>query len=715
MPQRLATRRVAIAIAAAAALALLLSGVAVVLSSVVPGAPQASAATFYAPPPLRERVDLDKGWRFHLGDAAGAQGVAFDDSTWEGVDTPHTWNAVDGSNGDSTSYQGIGWYRRQYAVPAGYLGKKLFLDFAGANQVADVWVNGVQLGEHKGGYSRFRFDATGALHPGPGNVIAVRVDNAYNPDIAPLSGDFTMDGGLYRDVCLWAVDPLEVQLLDDGGPGVYLRQRELDAASASVDVTTKLANGGATSRSVAVRTIITDRAGEIVVDATTTPRTLAGKAGQSVTQSLALAHPHRWDGIKDPYLYRVAVEVRDADTNKVTDDVTQSLGLRTMGIDPDAGFFLNGRHLPLHGVSLHQDYAGVGWAETPADHVKDFSLISEMGANAIRMAHYQHDQMDYDLADQQGFVVWAEVPLVNSTIDTPAFTASTERQLRELIVQNFNHPSIAFWSTGNEQSHDNAPTNALLGALAKMVHQLDPDRFSTYANCCVGDYAHITDYSDANAYNVYFGWYTNVVTDLGPWIDGIHATKPDRKIGISEYGAGANPSQHALNPTTFGPQFHPEEFQDLYHEQSWKQIAARPYIWGSFVWNMFDFAADKRNEGGQPGINDKGLVTRDRKTRKDAFYWYKANWASTPTLYITSRRWTVRVDASTELKVYSNATTVTATLNGSPLGTRTADDHIFKWTGVTLRPGPNTVKVTATIDGAVQSDTVTWTLSAPTG
>jgi beta-galactosidase len=684
----------------------------VLVAALLVPARSAFAAT-YAPPDLRSRVDLNTGWRFNKGDVAGAEQPGFNDAGWSGVNTPHTWNAADGSDGGSNYYRGIGWYRRHYTVPATYSGRQLYLQFAGANQVADVWVNGTHLGQHAGGYARFRFNATSALHVGQDNVIAVRVNNADNDNIAPQSADYSFDGGIYRNVSLWAVDPLQIRMLDYAGPGVYLRQRGVTAASATVDVTTKLWNNNAAGATLSVRTVVTDAAGNVVADQTAVAGSIAGKSGKDVVQTVTIANPHRWDGLADPYQYNANVELRDTATGRVTDVVTEPLGLRAFAVDPNAGFTLNGHHLDLHGVNLHQDRAGVGWAQSDAQHAQDFDLIKEIGATAVRMAHYQHDQKDYNLADAAGLVVWAEIPLVNDTTASSAFTANAEQQLRELIRQNYNHPSIVFWSIGNEQRQDNAATNALLSDLAGIVNSEDPDRISTYASCCVSDTGAVPTHTEVTGYNKYYGWYTGSTSGLGPNLDSLHAALPSRPIAVSEYGAGANTTQHELNPAqpSAGGQWHPEEYQALLHEQSWKQLQARPYVWGKFVWNMFDFASDGRNEGSQPGINDKGLVTRDRLVKKDAFYWYKANWSSAPTVYITSRRFTQRTAAATDVKIYSSASSVTLTLNGASLGAKSSSDHIFTWSGVTLRPGANTVTATAVISGSTVTDTVTWTLS----
>ena len=704
------SRRVVLGGVAGGVLATFAAGGTASASASASGA-SATAAT-YTPPSLRTRIDLNSGWKFNKGDVTGAEAPGFNDSAWSSINTPHTWNAVDGADGGGNYYRGIGWYRRHVTVPSNLAGQMLFLQFAGANQVADVWVNGTHLGQHQGGYSRFRFGVTGVLTPGQDAVIAVKVNNASNPDIAPLSADYTFQGGIYRNVSLYAVDKLGMRMLDYAGPGIYLRQRSVTAASATVDVTAKVFNNNTTSRSLVVRAVVTDAAGTIVADRSSAPQTIGAASEADIVQTVTIANPRRWNGLADPYQYSATVEVHDAAAGTVTDVVTEPLGLRTFSLDPATGFTLNGAHLGLHGINLHQDRAVVGWAVDDADHTQDWSLITELGATAIRMAHYQHDQKDYNLADAAGVVVWAEVPLVNAVTNSAAFTASTENQLRELIRQNYNHPSIAFWSIGNEQGSDDTPTNTLLANLAALVAAEDPDRISTYAND-LGNDAGVAGHAQTTGFNKYYGWYGGSYNDLGPWADSLHQAEPARTFAVSEYGAGANTTQHALNPAppTPGGQYHPEEYQSLLHEASWKELAARPFIWGTFVWTMFDFASDSRNEGDQPGINDKGLVTRDRATRKDAFYWYKANWAATPTLYITSRRWTTRTDAATEIKVYSNAAQVTATLNGASLGTVAGSDHIFRWTGVTLRPGANTVSVTASIGGATYTDSVVWTLT----
>jgi beta-galactosidase len=578
--------------------------------------------------------------------------------------------------------------------------------------VTDVWVNGTYLGQHQGGFARFRFDATAALIAGADNVIAVRVSNAVNYDVPPLSADFTFFGGLYRKVALVVTDPLGVSLLDEAGPGLYLRQRSVTETSATVDLTTKVSNGGADARSVEVRAIVTDAADVVVAETSSGPRLVPAAGTLDAVQRVVIANPHRWQGTADPYLYRATVEIRDGATGRLTDTVTQPLGLRTVTVDPASGLFLNGKHVAVHGVNRHQDLLGHGWAVSGADIERDFTLMDEMGVNALRTAHYQQDQKVYDLADARGYLVWTEIPLVNKINDTDGFRANAMRQLRELIRQNFNHPSVAFWGIGNEQGSDDAPTNALLGTLAGVVAQEDPERLSGYAHNWGID-SGLVNHAGITGYNKYFGWYHDAYPDLGPYLDALHRAQPNRCIGLSEYGAGASVVQHQESPPrpVPGGPFHPEEYQALLHESTWAQIAARPYLWGTFVWNMFDFASDQRGEGDTPGRNDKGLVTYDRRTRKDAFYFYKANWTATPFVYITSRRWTDRTAAVTTIKVYGTADSVLLTVNGVRVGPpKTSADHIYTWPDVTLSPGTNHVQVYGTRGDTMYTDLVTWTL-----
>ncbi|HVU32771.1 MAG TPA: glycoside hydrolase family 2 TIM barrel-domain containing protein [Opitutaceae bacterium] len=658
----------------------------------------------------RERLPLDQGWRFALRPPGGGMNEpAFDDSSWSKVDLPHTWNAVDGEDGGANYVRGDGWYRRHFETDPRWAGERVFVDFGAANRVAEVWLNGVRLGEHRGGYARFRFDLTEHLRPSGDNVLAVRVNNEPN-GIIPLGGDFNMWGGLPRDVSLLVVAPTHIALLDYGSPGVYLTTTALEQDHAEVRVRTLVEQPAGASGPHELRVTVRDATGRVV--AGHTAAVPAGPGGTTtVEQEVRIDAPHLWDGRSDPYLYRVSVELRAGD--KVEDAVTQPLGLRTITIDPQQGLFLNGRHLAAHGVSRHEDWIDHGNALTRAERREDFALIEEIGATVVRLCHYQHDDYDYQLADADGLLVWAEDGFVGAPPKTPEGNDNAVEQLRELIRQNYNHPSIFCWSVGNETGAGADPLIARLAAVAK---QEDPTRYSTYAS----DHADNDPRNfrtDILGYNRYFGWYGGDYDELGRWLDAWHARNPTRPLGLSEYGAGASIYEHEQNPPprprtqAKGP-WHPEEWQDELHEHAWLTIKTRPYLWATFVWNMFDFSADSRREGDTPGRNDKGLVTYDRQTRKDAFYWYKANWTEAPLVYITSRRDSLRVEAVTPVKVYSNCDTVELWVNGHSLGTRTSPDCRFIWTDVHLEPGPNRLQVRGDKGSTHVTDTCAWTLTS---
>lgn len=676
------------------ALALLLTGLATV----------APAPATAAGPPGAGRVvqNLDHGWRFHQGDATDAQQPGYDDSGWAPVTLPHTWNARDGEDGGNGYYRGIGWYRSTVRIPLG----RLFLQFDGATLVTDVWVNGQPAGHHAGGYAAFRFDITDLVTPGRPALVAVRVNNASNPDVAPLQGDFTVFGGLTRHVWLIATGPVHVDALDHGGPGVYVRQDALSDARADLSIISRVTNDTSTARRTTVRAVVTDAHSHVVAAVSSEVGVPAG-ATVPVTQPATVRRPHRWNGRADPYLYQVHVQVANGDT------VSIPLGLRSVAVDPARGFLLNGRPYDVHGVDLHPMRPGEGTAVSDADLDQDFGFLDELGATGIRLAHYQHPQQTYDLADERGVLVWTELPLVGSITADAAFSDNARQQLMELMRQNEQHPSVAFWGIGNEQYTSNPDVNRLLDELGTAVRSEDPSRISSYAHCCLSDTDPLTTHTDTVAYNRYYGWYVSPTSGLGPWADGLHAQVPTRPIGVSEYGAGASVVQHEEDATPAVPAstFHPEEWQAIVHEQSWRQLRARPYLFAKFVWAMFDFASDGRDEGDRPGLNDKGLVTADRTIRKDAFYWYAANWSARPLVHITSARDNPRLEPVTDVKVYANTGPVELIVNGVPLGTRTPDDHVATWAGVRLHPGANVVQARS----ARVTDRVIWWLDTSTG
>jgi beta-galactosidase len=673
----------------------------ITLVLIVSGAPAAMAAPPASPASPRIDRPLDAGWKFHLGDVAGAADPGFDDATWSSVTLPHTWNAADGADGGGNYRRDVGWYRTRLVVPGG--AHRSYLQFDGANLVTDVYVDGRHVGRHEGGYSGFRFDVTDFVRPGGAAVVAVAVDNRRDPGVAPLDGDFDLSGGLYRDVHLLVTGAVHVDALDYGGPGVYVRQSGIGAAGAELEMTTKVTNDSPRARAVRVRTDVRDARGRPVA---TVDGLVPVPAGATVpwTRSLHLTRPHLWDGVRDPYLYSVTSRVAG-------DEVTVPLGLRTFAVDPARGFFLNGRSYQLHGVNTQlPSRPDRGVAVTRPEIDGDYATIRDMGANAVRMAHFQHSPREYELADRYGLVVWTEVPMVGAVTGSAAFTANAEQQTRELVRQNFDHPSVAMWGLGNEQYSSTAVANRVLADLQDVVRAEDPDRLSTYAHCCLPDTDPLAGHADLTGYNRYYGWYGPAVPGLAAWADGLHAADPARPISVSEYGAGAGVAQHEQHPAPPVPasHWHPEEYQAQLAETSLRAIEERPYLWGGLVWVMFDFASDGRDEGDHAGINDKGLVTYDRKTTKDAFSWYQANWSAQPVLHITSARDAVRTTATTDVKVYANTGPVSLRVNGVPLGTRTADDHVVRWTDVALAPGANTVQVSAWRDGHPVTDTVVW-------
>lgn len=662
--------------------------------------------TGYVPPgPTRSEVPLTESWKFLRSDAMGASSVDFDDASWGAVTLPHTWNAMDGQDGGGNYYRGIGWYRRHLMLPDDAAGKKIFLEFDGANIVADVYVNGTSIGQHRGGFARFRFDVTSELNAGQDNVIAVRVSNAAVDDVAPLDADFTFFGGLYRPARLLLTEPVHVDAMDSASPGVYLGTSDVSAASATLGARVRVTNDGTAEQAVSVTAVVVT-ADSSVTQRLTTSGTVAAGATEELVATGTLENPHLWAGRSDPYVYTVHTELSVED--RVVDVVSQPLGIRWFSVDASQGFFLNGEYLDLRGVNRHQDRLNMGWAITEAEHDEDMALIEEMGATVIRLAHYQHADYFYGLADHAGMVVWAEIPLVNKITDSTAFRANARQQMTELIRQNYNHPSILFWGIGNEQRSDDTPTNNLLAELADLTRTEDAGRLVTYAQCCTSDTGGLPAHSDVVGYNTYYGWYDAFgdAEDFGAWADGLHAARPDWKLGISEYGAGAALSQHQDPPTPPDPYGtpHPEEWQNHVHEVHWQQMSTRPWLWSKIIWNMFDFAVDSRDEGDTPGRNDKGLVSYDRKTRKDAFFWYKANWTSEPMVYITSRRYTPRTSATVTIKVYSNAPSVELSVNGASVGSQSSDDRIFIFQNVALSAGNNQIEASA---GGV-TDSVTW-------
>ena len=666
----------------------------------------------------RLTIPLETGWRFTFADGDDSwAGMVHDDSGWEQVRLPHTWNNFDGQDGGSDYRRGTGWYRTRFQLPANLNDRRVLVEFDGACKVADVYVNGKPVGTHTGAFARFRCDITREVNPSGDNVLAARVNNAQS-QIVPISGDFTQFGGLYRPARLLLTAPVHLATLDHGSPGVYLTQQHVTSDVGQVDAKVKLANDSAKNFTGVVRIRVQDADGKTVVAAEQSTTLAAGQNGE-LSIPLTIANPHRWNGVADPYQYKAIIELVAG--GAVLDAIVQPLGLRSFEVKADTGFFLNGEHVFLHGVCRHQDRPDKGWAISNADQAEDFRLIQEMGVNAIRLSHYQHDQFFYNLCDAGGMVVWAEDGFVNDPPTTLDARENAKEQLRELIRQNYNHPSIFFWSIGNEtkgktNDADAHAAEALLTEMAAVARDEDTTRLCVYASHHSGDDPRNL-LTDVIAFNKYYGWYGGNYSGLGEFLDKFHAGHPAVPAGISEYGAGASIYQHEANPPVRNHQakgaWHPEELQTAFHEASWLQIKARPWLWGTFIWNMFDFSSDRRAEGDQFGRNDKGLVTYDRHTRKDAFYWYQANWTTNAMAHIVSKRFWERSQPTIEVKVYSNCEEVELKLNGVSLGKVRATDCRFLWTKVRLQPGPNRVEAYGYRHGReVAADWGGWTYRA---
>ena len=570
------------------------------------------------------------------------------------LDLPHTWNARDGQDGGNDYYRGTCTYETEFSRPEfDAASQRIYLQFDGVNASAKVILNGQVVMTHDGGYSTFRGDVTDFLQQE--NALKVEVDNSVNDRVYPQKADFTFYGGIYRDVKLITVAASHFDMDYFGGSGLMITPK-VEGQDAVVKVQTWHNAPGA-----AVEVKLLDAEGKVVA--------------RSMEENLTIKGVHLWDGLEDPYLY--SCEATLLVDGQPVDQVSSHFGVRTFRVDPKEGFFLNGRSYPLHGVSRHQDRKGLGNALTREHHDEDMALIRELGANTIRLAHYQHDQYFYDLCDRYGMVVWAEIPYISEHM--PNGRENTISQMKELIVQNYNHPCIVTWGVSNEITISTKDNKDMLDnhhVLNDLIHQMDPTRptvLACYAVC--GPFNKVAHITDIVSWNLYLGWYVPGLFLNNLWIDFFHWKYPNRPLGFSEYGCEAMPNLHSSHPHRGD---HTEEYQCIYHEYMLKCFEKRPFMWANHVWNMFDFAADARDQGGEPGMNHKGLVTFDRKLKKDSFYLYKAYWAKDPMVHIAGKRYKFRTEKWTTVKVYSNCDTVSLYLDGE-LRERQVGGKIFKF------------------------------------
>ena len=657
----------------------------------------------------RKEILLNENWMFRF-----SHQVQF--KSEERVNLPHTWNSGDALSGKQDYYRGMGNYTKTLFVKPEWKGKRLFLRFEGVNTIANVFINDVHIGEHRGGYGAFVFEITDKVKYDADNRILVKVNNALQQDVMPLVGDFNFYGGIYRDVNLIITDPVNISLTDYASPGVYLIQNKVTKEQADVKAKVLVSNGSAKVQPVKVDIKIWED--DKLVQQQDIKVTVDANDWATTGMDLTIRNPHLWNGRKDPFMYKAEISLLSE--GQIIDRIVQPLGLRYYHIDAEKGFFLNGEHLKLKGVCRHQDRAERGNALYKMHHDEDAAIMVEMGANAVRLAHYPQATYFYDLMDKYGIVTWAEIPQIGpggyqdqGYINQPSFRENGKEQLKELIRQHYNHPSICFWGLFNELKTIGDNPTEYIEELNDLAHQEDPTRLTTSASFLSYD-DDINKVTDVIAWNQYFGWYGGSPSDMGKWLDANYKAHPEYKIAISEYGAGASiyHQQDSVKRGIASGWWHPENYQTYYHIGNWKALAERPFVWGSFIWNLFDFGAAHRVEGDRPGINDKGLVTFDRKVKKDAFYFYKANWnTEEPFVYITNRRHRDRSLAVTDIMIFSNQPEVELFVNGKSLGRQKPDEYAtFKWKGVALQDGENTIEARSTQKKNPVNDKVVWTV-----
>ncbi|NHO67363.1 DUF4982 domain-containing protein [Aestuariicella hydrocarbonica] len=719
-----------------------------------------TACTLSIPPEgeARETTPLKTDWKFQFGNTdEDVVTLAFDDSAWETVAVPHSWNRVGYYKNDLLEHlhtkenvnaeQGVGWYRLTFNAPETTEGERVWLEFDAVSRTAEVWLNGNYVGEHRSGFARFRFDVTELIESGKSNLLVVKADNTLpeagssTQDVLPIAGDFFVHGGIYRPVRIVVTKPVHIDMRDFGGPGVYATS-QIGEDSVKIDISSRLSNATAITQEVRLVSSLIDDKGQRVAYSEQAVSLAAGQTTE-VEDVLDVQDPVLWQGIENPYIYTLRTEVRDADSG-LLDRLDQDYGIREVAFDAERGFILNGEPYRLHGVSYHQDREGKGWAVSREDIAEDVAIMKEMGANTVRLAHYPHGQPVHEIANRKGLVLWDEIPLVSSWSYAPEnkeanqeLSENAKLQLREMIHQNFNHPSVIVWGIANEvdfgailpaflsaKRSDAALLEPLLKELAAIVNEEDSSRLSTLAHCCeerkglanaeFPTTGHLTEVVGAN---LYFGWYYGEAQDIGPHLDHLRTVRPEQPLSVSEYGAGGGISQHTDNPLG-GPVdatgvAQPEEYMSYVHEKNWVEISSRPYLWASWVWNSFDFATKVRVEGDAVDINTKGLVTYDRKIKKDSYYFYKANWSDEPTVHITGRRYKERAYPVTDVRVYSNAPETELWLNGESLGKKSdCEQQICVWTEVSLSDGENQLRAEGVFAEGRESDTVQWHLKA---
>ncbi|MFZ4398631.1 MAG: glycoside hydrolase family 2 protein [Bacteroidales bacterium] len=626
-------------------------------------------------------------------------------SGWSQVSIPHTWNNMDAQTGNGF-YAGTAWYRRKLEIPQDSINKRFYIKFEGVGQVADIFINGKLAGTHKGSYSAFNIDITRLIKHKDDNWLYVRVNNETNPALLPAENFlFTTFGGIYRSVSVVTTEDVHITLSDNGASGIYIRQKDVSAKAASISIACKLENNTHFTKDILLKTTIFDANGKIVSE-TSMPYSVNPTGIRSYYNENKLDTPHLWNAKEDPYLYKVNVSL--IYDGKVIDEINQALGIRSFSIDKEKGFILNGKPYRLYGVSRHQERENYGNALTNEQHMEDMKLIMELGVTSIRFAHYQQADYLYHLCDSLGIICWAEIPFVG--IWTGQETENAKQQLVELIRQNFNHPSIYVWGLHNEVGKpDGLYSGQLTVILNDVAKTEDPDRYTVSVSnqWWIKDHP-VHFHADLQACNQYSGWYGGKAEELNKFINNWYNSTPDIPICISEYGAEGNPLHQTADMTPPAPlgKFFPETYQTYYHEKTWAILKSHPEVWASYIWNMFDFTCPLWDRGDMKGRNQKGLITYDRKLKKDCFYWYKANWSKEPVLYITARRFYERDSLNDNFTVYCNFDKPFLEINGKKMpevNSGLTSVH-YVWTNIKLRKGKNKIKTFAKLNGKILTD-----------
>lgn len=656
---------------------------------------------------LRKVENFNSDWKFKKGPFA-TDNVSFMgtwDARWTDVTLPHTWNDKDMQFKKNEFFAGDGIYRKTFTAPVESKNKRTFVKFEGVGSTAEVYINGAFAGRHNGGYSAFSIELTPLLKYGEPNEIIVKANNASRDDVIPTNHNlFGVYGGIYRPVWLITTDMVNVTPTDNASSGVYVRQSNVSSKSANVNVEVRLDNGYMQPANVELENVIYDMSGKKITSIRK-PITLTAHGVQSHKMDLTLKNPRLWNGRQDPHLYKVETNVYS--NGNLIDQIINPLGLRTFELKAGDGMYLNGKKVPMYGVCRHQDRLGFGSALTNAHHSEDLDMIMEIGATTVRFAHYQQSDYIYSKCDSLGLIIWAEIPFVNRATTKEADNAKS--QLTEMILQSFNHPSIYTWGLHNEVYHPTHYTAALTKELHTLAKTLDPDRYTVAVNG-YGHMEHAVNLqSDIQGMNRYFGWYEGKIGDMEKWAVGLETKFPNNMFMLTEYGAEANTAQQSeLTGESYNymSDFYPEGYATKTHERHWGIISRHPYILASYVWNMFDFAVPMWERGGIAARNMKGLVSFDRKLKKDVFYWYKANWSTEPVFYLTERRAVSRERQNTKITVYSNIGVPTITLNGKPVESiKEGDTKVHYVADVTLNVGENTIVATAP-NGT--QDTIKW-------